>query len=360
MVAGDRAEAGAAVEETSLKFFMKNFILFVTAAFAIALTPGRSATWTVSGSIPLGGEGRWDYAVVDEPNQRVFVAHENHVLVVDLKTEKVTASQDSARAHGTALVPEFNRGYFSNGNSGEVTVFDLTTLKPIQSVKAGQHPDCVRYEPATKRVFVFNGLSHTATVIDGATGNVAGEIPLPGKPEFAATDGRGFVYDDVEDKGLVVKIDAARMAIVAEWSLPPGNEPSALALDAVRGRLFVGCGSKKLFVLNSETGAVVAAFPIGGGIDADYYDATGQRVFASCGDGTLTVIKQSSADSYAVEQVVKTAPGARTMAFDSATQTAYLPDVDFGPAPAPTEGNPHPRATPLPNSFRLLVVRQKF
>lgn len=337
---------------------MKSIACLIVATFAITLTSARATTWAVTGSIPLGGEGGWDYVTMDGPNQRLFVAHGNHVLVVDLKTRQVAASFDSSGAHGVALAPDFRRGFFTNGDSGQVTIFDLTKLTPVQSVKAGRHPDAICYEPVTKRVFAFNGVSHTASVIDAATGNVAGEIPLPGKPEFAGADGRGFVYDNIEDKGLVVKIDAAKMAIVAQWQLPPGNEPSALAVDVERHRLFSGCGSKKLFVLNSDTGAIIATLPIGGGIDADAYDPTGQRVFASCGDGTLTVIKQSSADSYAVEAVIPTEKGARTMAFDSAAQTAYLPDAKFGPAPAPTADHPHPRPSIVPGTLKLLVVQR--
>jgi DNA-binding beta-propeller fold protein YncE len=336
----------------------KTIIPLIVAAFAISFASARAASWTVTGSIPLGGEGGWDYATMDTPGQRLFVTHGDHILVVDLKTKQVVGSLDSSGAHGVALARDFKRGFFTNGNSGLVTIFDLQSLKPLQTVTVGQHPDAICYEPVTRRVFAFNGVSKTASVIDAATGNVAGEIPLPGKPEFAGADGRGFVYDNIEDKGLVVKIDAAKMAIVAKWQLPPGNEPSALAVDADRHRLFSGCGSKKLFVLDSDTGAIVATLPIGGGIDADAYDPVQQHVFASCGDGTLTVIKQSSADSYAVAAVVPTEKGARTMAFDSATQSAYLPDAKFGPAPAPTTEHPHPRPSIVPGTLKLLVVRQ--
>jgi DNA-binding beta-propeller fold protein YncE len=337
---------------------MKSITGLIVAAFAISLTSAQAGSWTVTGSIPLGGEGGWDYVTMDSRDHRLFVAHGDHVLVVDLKTRQIAGSLESSGAHGVALARDFNRGFFTSGNSGQVTIFDLQSLKPLQTVKAGQHPDAICYEPVTKRVFAFNGISHTATVIDAATGNVAGEIPLPGKPEFAGADGRGSLYDNIEDKGLVVKIDAAKMAIVARWNLPAGNEPSALAVDADRHRLFSGCGSKKLFVLNSDTGAIVTTLPIGAGIDADAYDPVQQRVFASCGDGTLTVIKQSSTDSYAVEAVVPTEKGARTMAFDSTTQTAYLPDAKFGPEPAPTADHLHPRPSIVPGTLKLLVVQQ--
>jgi DNA-binding beta-propeller fold protein YncE len=336
---------------------MKRLLVPLILAGFVSLASAQAA-WTVTKSIPLGGEGGWDYVTMDPAGHRLFVTHANHVLVVDLKTETVMASLDSTGAHGVALAPELNRGFISNGASGTVTIFDLQKLTPIQSVTVGKNPDAICYEPKTRRVFAFNGRSGSASVIDAATGKVLGEIPLPGKPEFAQTDGAGFVFDNIEDKGLVLKIDAAKMAIVAQWPLPAGSEPSALAIDAAHERLFAGCGDQKLRVVDGNSGAIIATLPIGKGVDADVYDPTGGRIFASCGDGTLTVIKQNSADQYTVEEKAPTEKGARTLAFDPATQTAYLPTAKFGPPTAPTAEHPHPRPSIVPGSLKLLVVRQ--
>jgi len=316
-----------------------------------------SSSWSITKEIPLGGDGGWDYLATDAPGQRIFITHGNHVIVLDTKTDSVIGSLDSAGAHGVAFAPDLNRGFISNGASGQVTIFDLKTLKAIQSVKVGNNPDAICYEPVTKHVFAFNGRSHTVSVLDPATGQVVGEFPVPGKPEFAQVDGRGFVYDNIEDKGLVLKIDASKLAIVEQWPLPAGSEPSGLAIDAAHHRLFSACGGKKLHVLDSETGKIVATLPIGNGVDAAAFDPVNSRIFASCGDGTLTVIKEKSPDQYSIEAQVKTEPGARTMAFDSATQTAYLSCAAFGPPPVPTAEHPHPRPTPLPNSFKILVVK---
>jgi DNA-binding beta-propeller fold protein YncE len=332
---------------------------FLIAGLMTVVVHGQapSSTWSIAKEIHVGGDGGWDYLATDVPGQRLFVTHGNHVLALDLKTGNVVGSLDSARAHGVAFAPDLKRGFISNGDSGKITLFDLQTLKPIQSVKVGENPDAICYEPATKHVFVFNGRSRTVSVVDPVTGSVVGGFPVPGKPEFAQVDGSGFVFDNIEDKGLVLKIDAAKMAIVAQWSLPTGSEPSGLAIDAAHHRLFSACGDKKLHVLDSDTGKVIATLPIGEGVDAVAFDPVNQHVFASCGDGTLTVIKEESPDQYSVEAQVKTEPGARTMAFDSATQTAYLSCASFGPAPAPTAEHPHPRPSPLPDSFKLLVVK---
>ena len=323
------------------------FLLFPMSAFA---------GWTVTREIPLGGEGGWDYLAIEPRGDHLFVTRMNHVLVLDLKTEKVIASLDAQRAHGVAFAPGLHRGFVSNGDSNRVTIFDLDTLKPISTVPVGGGPDAITYEPVTKRVLAFNGHVCTVSFLDGTTGKVLGEMPLPGKPEFAQADGRGFVFDNVEDKSLVVKIDAAKMAIVSQWGLPFESSPSALAIDPENHRLFAGCGNKKLYVLDSDSGKVIGALPIGAGVDAAAFDPVGKRVFASCGDGTLAVIDELSPDKFIVEQQAITRKGARTLAFDAQTQTAYLPTARFGPAPSATLAQPHPRPSILKGTFTVLVV----
>jgi YVTN family beta-propeller protein len=347
--------SACAPSNSSSKITMKSLSAIV--AYTLLLLPSSaSAEWKVSKEIRIGGEGGWDYLAVEPGSRHLFVTHMNHVLVIDLKTEKTVATLDSQKAHGIAFAPELHRGFISNGDSNTVTIFDLDTLKPLQSVPVGQGPDAICYEPVTKRVLTFNGHSKSTTFIDAATGKVLGETPLPGKPEFAQADGTGFVFDNVEDKSLVMKIDAAKMTIVQQWALPPNSSPSALAIDQKNHRLFAGCDGKKLVVLDSDSGKIIDTLPIGDGVDAATFDPIGPRVFASCGDGTLTVIKEESADKFSVEQQVPTQKGARTLAFDSMTQTANLPTAKFGPAPPAKAEHLHPRGAIEPNSMKLLVV----
>jgi len=332
--------------------------LFLSIFASLIAFQAEASSWSIVREIPLGGEGGWDYLSIEPASHRLFVTHANHVLVLDLKTERLVGSLDSSGAHGVAFAPELNRGFISNGGSNTVTVFDLRTLRPLRSVKAGENPDAICYDPATKRVVAFNGRSHSASVLDAMTGNVVGEIPLPGKPEFAQADGTGFVFDVIEDKGLVIKIDVAKLVIAEQWALPRGSAPGALAIDVKQHRLFAGCEGKLLYVLDSQSGKIVAQLPIGDGVDAAVYDSAQKRVFASCGDGTLTVIDQKSPDDYVVETQIKTEHGARTMAFDSITQTAYLPLAKFGPPPAPTADRPHPYPSIVSGTLKLLVVKR--
>jgi YVTN family beta-propeller protein len=340
-----------------LMSFMKSLLaILLLIATWNPLQAGTSSDWSIVKRIHLGGLGGWDYVTSDPAAERLYVSHAAHVLVLDLKTDKIIATLDAVGVHGIALAPELNRGFISNGGNGTVTLFDLKTFKPITTVKVGENPDAICYEPVTKRVFAFNGRSSTVSVIDATAGKVIGDISLPGKPEFAQADGAGFVFDNMEDMGLVLKIDATKLNIVARWPVAPDTEPSALAIDPKSHRLFVGCGDQKLAVMDDETGRIVGTVPIGQGVDATAYDPVRHRVFASCGDGTLTVIDQKSADQYEVEAIVPTAKGARTMAVDSRTGAAYLPSAQFGPPAAPTPEHPKPHRSVLPDTLEILVV----
>jgi YVTN family beta-propeller protein len=312
--------------------------------------------WSITKRIHLGGDGGWDYVTADSGARRLYLSHGQHVIVLDLDNDKILASLDANGVHGIALAHDLNRGFISNGGAGTVTIFDLGALHPISTVKVGENPDAICYEPVTKRVFVFNGKSKTVSVIDGASGKVVGTIPLPDKPEFTVADGLGNVFDCMEDGDQMLKIDAAKQAIVQRWPLPAGSAPSALAIDAASHRLFVGCGNQTLEVMNADNGKIIKSLPIGQGVDATAFDPARHRVFASCRDGTLTVIDAKAGDEYSVEATVPTEKGARTMAVDSRTGDAYLPSATFGPPPPPTAEHPKPRPSILPDSLELLVV----
>jgi len=313
-------------------------------------SPGAPATWSITDRIHLGGDGGWDYLTIEPATSRLFVSHAKQVVVVDVKTKSILGSIPANGVHGIALAPDLKRGFISNGTGNNVTVFDLATLKVLATVPAVKNPDAICYEPSTHRVFAFNGGSGTATVIDGAEAKVVGEVQLGGKPEFAATDEGGSVFNALEDKNQILKINAATLAIEARWDLPDKSGPSGVAMDAANQRLFVGCRNRTLLVLDTTSGKIVTTLPIGDGVDACVYDGGSKRAFASCGDGTMTVVQQGDKDTYTVAEKVTTEPKARTMAFDPTTNTAYLPDAKFGPPPA--QGRP----SPLPDSFEILVV----
>jgi DNA-binding beta-propeller fold protein YncE len=258
--------------------------------------------------------------------------------------------------HGIALAPEFGRGFTSNGREGTVSIFDLKTLQTLKKVEVGENPDAILYDPATKRVFTFNGRSQDATAVDAQKGTVLGKVKLGGKPEFAATDEKGGVFVNIEDKSELVALDPDKLAVKSRWPLAPCEEPSGLAIDRKNRRLFAGCDNKTMAIVDADNGKVITTLPIGGGVDATAYDDDAKLAFASCGEGVLTVVREDSPDKFAVAENAKTQERARTMALDSKTQNVYLVTAKFGTAPAPTADQPHPRPPVLPDSFVVLVM----
>jgi YVTN family beta-propeller protein len=306
----------------------------------------------------IGGAGGWDYLTVDAKH-RLFLSRGTQVDVVDTQSGKVLGTiPDTQGVHGIALAPDLHRGFTSNGRADSVTVFDLDTLKTIQEVKVPAHnPDCILYDPVGKHVFTFDGRSKDVTVLDAATLAVVATIPVPDKPEFAQDDHAGHIFVNIEsDPGQMVVIDSRKLTVQSTWPLPGCNSPSGLAIDRAHHRLFSVCDGNVMAVTNGQSGAQVAQVPIGRGPDAAAYDEKRGLVFSSNGEGTLTVVRQASADHYSVLDTVKTQAGARTMALDPATGRVYLVTAEFGPAPAATPEQPHPRPTPLPDSFTVLVV----
>jgi DNA-binding beta-propeller fold protein YncE len=233
-----------------------------------------------------------------------------------------------------------------------VTIFDVHSLKPLGTVATGRNPDCIIYEPVTRRVFAFNGGGASATVIEAADGKVAGTIALEGKPEFAAADTSGHVFVNLEDKNEVVRLDARNLKVMDRWPVGPGKTPVSLAMDTANRRLFVGCRSKMLVVMDADTGKVVATASIGDRVDAGGYDAETKLVFNSCGDGTVSVFRQESPDTYSPVETIKTRPGSKTMGLDPKTHRLFLPAVEYKAADA---GAPKARPTPVPGSFVVLV-----
>jgi len=307
--------------------------------------------------VALGGEGFWDYLICDSAARRLYISRGTHVMVVDADSYNVMGDIPGTEGvHGIALAPEFGRGFTSNGRANTVTIFDLKSLKTLGTAPTGNGPDAILYDPASKRVFTFDGRGNTATGIDAATGSIVGTVALGGKPEFAVSDGQGSLYDNLEDKSELVRIDSKTLQVTARWPLAPCESPSGLAMDTAHRRLFAGCHNRMMAVVDADTGKVIATPPIGQGVDANAFDPGTQRAFSSNGDGTLTIVKEDAPDKFTVEADVATQRGARTMARDLATHRIFLVTAEFGPAPAPTPAQPRPRPAMVPGTFTLLVV----
>jgi DNA-binding beta-propeller fold protein YncE len=302
----------------------------------------------------LGGEDFWDYLAIDQQARRLYISRWSHVMVVDADSfQSVGDIPGIQGVHGIAIAPEFGKGFITEDEANRITIFDLRTLKKTATAKTGNSPDGMIYDSASKRVFVFSG-DGKVTAVNAKTGEVVGSATLGGSPEFAASDGRGHIYNNLEDKSEVVQIDSRNLRILNRWSLAPGKSPSGMAIDAVHHRLFVGCRNRKLVVMDSDTGKVVTTVPIGDGVDANRFDPATNLVFSSNGVGTLTVVHEDSENTYSLVASIPTQRGARTMELDPSTHRVYLVTAQLGPQPK----QPHTPPPMVPGTFELLVYGQ--
>ena len=343
---------------TSHRFFaavLAGCALFATVPPAGAADP----SYAVVARWKLGGAGGWDYLTIDSARGRLFVTRGDRVEVLDAATGKVLGVVPGTQGvHGVALAPDLKRGYTSNGRGNSVTEFDYDSLAVLRELPiSGQNPDAIVYDVGTHRVVTFNGRSKDATVIDATTFKVVATLPMPDKPEFAASDGAGHLYVNIESEaGQILAIDAAKPSITATWPLPGCASPSGIALDSDKKRLFSVCDGKVMVVTDAADGRQLARVAIGSGPDAAEFDAARGLAFSSNGEGSLTIVRADSRTHYEVAQTLHTQRGARTMALDPATRRIYLATAEFGPAPAATPEQPHPRPAMIPDSFTILVA----
>ena len=345
----------------------KNSCVYAVAAFLFcSLVAGSClpvAAQSMGGSgyhlvkkVKLGGTGGWDYLELDAATRRLFISRGTHYIVVDPDQGKIIGDiPGSQRAHGIAFANEFNKGFTTDGKNGDATIFDLTSLNVLDKVKTDKDSDAAIYDPFSKRVFAFNGDANTASAIDAASGKLVSTFPLGGGPEFGATDGKGKIFVNLEDKSSLVKFDAKTLKIENTWPLAPCESPSGLAIDAANEILVVGCHNKLMAFVDGNSGKVLGTVPIGQGVDANRFDPVTGYAFASCGDGTLTIAHEDSPTKFSLVEMIQTQRGARTMALDYATHTVYLVTAEFGPAPEATQDNPRPRPAILPDTFTLLI-----
>jgi YVTN family beta-propeller protein len=322
---------GAPCRNTSTRRLTVFTVVLGLATTLAGISTAWAAEFAITKKISIPGQGSWDYHSVDEAARRLYVSHGTQVEVLDVDSGDIVGTiPKTLGVHGIAIAPELGRGFVSNGQSSTVTIFDLKTLKPIADVPTGKKPDAIIFDPATSRVFAFNGAGNSATAIDAATGKVAGTVDLGGGPEYATADANGFVYNNLEDESLVLKIDSGKLTVDQRWPTAPCASPSSMAIDRANHRLFIGCRSKVMAVMNADTGQVITALPIGDHVDATAFDPATKLIFNSNGEGTITVIRQDGPDKYSVVETVKTLPKAKTMALDPKTHRLFLSTAEAG------------------------------
>ncbi|HEY5325751.1 MAG TPA: YncE family protein [Mucilaginibacter sp.] len=310
----------------------------------------HAQTYVQDKIIALPGDAGYDYLSIDKVNRRLYVSHGNSVNVIDLNTEQpVGVISDLKGIHGIAIANKSNRGFISDGRADAVVAFDLTTLKTIATIPVdAKGPDGIIYDPFSDRVFCFNGDSNNSSVIDPNTLKQVGTVDLGGAPEFAVADGKGKIYNNLEDKNSLNVIDTKTLKVIMNYPLAPCGGPTGVALDGAHHRIFSVCRQNKgMSVVDAGTGKVITTLPIGAGVDAVAYDPETKLIFCSCGDGTTTIIKQQSANEYSVIQTLTTPVRAKTMALDTKTHKIYLSAAEFEPGTRKV----------LPNTFKVLVYK---
>jgi YVTN family beta-propeller protein len=327
--------------------------LLSLAAVAVAQNYHVSDRWKV------GGQGGWDYLLSDDAAQRLYITHNSRVEVVDSNTGKPIGAVTGLKStHGVALNPDGKVGYISDGAGNAIVVFDRKSLSITATVPAGTNPDGINFEPTTKTVWAFNGRSKNVSVLDTSSNSIIATIPLPGKPEFPQADGRGAVFANIEDKNVIVKLDAATHKVVATWPLDGCESPSGMAIDRTKHRLFSVCDGGKMAIVDYTSGKLLGLASIGESPDAAGFDSKHGLAFSSNGgDGTLSVI-DTTKPGFPTIQSLKTARGARTMTLDASTGRIYLVTAEFGAAPPATAAAPRPRPTILPGSFEIIAVEK--
>ena len=330
---------------------MKKISLLLTLAVAAFAAP---PTYKVVTKIKVGGGTRWDYAFIDSANHRLYVSHGTQTEVIDTTTDKLVGTiPDTKGVHGIAVANDLGRGYTSDGTDNDVTVFDLKTLKVLSKVKTGQNPDAIIYEPVSKRVFTFNGRSSDATAFDAKTGNViTASLPVGGKPEFAQIDGKGNIFVNIEDKNEVVVINAKDAVVARRYSIAPCDGPSGLAIDP-KNRLYSVCSNKMMVVSDSGSGKILASPAIGPGTDGVAFD-DGYAFSANGGDGTITMVGETSPGKFEALSTITTMRGARTIVADQKAHKLYLPAAEF--TPGPEKDGKKGRPQPVADSFQIVVV----
>ncbi len=340
---------------------MRSFALALSLVAAPVLFAQSSPVYRVTHTYILGGDGSWDYVIVDPRRHRLFIGRQDRVMVVDENDGKLLGEVTGINgAHGVALVDQAGHGFATSGNDASVVMFDLRTFKVLGRIPAAEDADAIIYDPISNLVFTFNGDAHSSTVIDPREGKLVTNIPLGGKPEYGVSARDGKVYANIVDNGEVVEIDAKKLSVTRRWSTAPAKQPVAIAIDLKHHRLFSGCRSGVMAISDYDAGKMVATLPIGAGVDGAAFDPATGDAFASNADGTLTVIHQDGPDKYHVVESVRTAERARNMGLDPTTHRVYVVSAKFGPPPAEsTTADARRRPTIVPGSFMMMVVERE-
>jgi YVTN family beta-propeller protein len=332
-------------------------LIFLAAVMSLGISASASERHVIK-KIAISGDYGWDYLTADTTGRRLYVSHDKEVVVLDLDSGATIGRIPGSDVHGIAVVHDLNRGFISASDPGSAIVFDLKTLAVVGKITVGGDPNAIFYDPYTKHVFTMDRGSKRVSAIDPATLKVVGTVEnLGGKTEHAVSDEAGHIFLNMQDLGTTLRIDAKAMKVTDTWHDAPCEQPSSMDMDRRTHRVFIGCRSGAMLVLDAETGRIVTMQPIGKGVDATEFDPErGLVYFSTGGDGALWVFHEDTPEKFSLVETVVTQSGARTTAVDGKTGNAYLSVAEYGPRPAAEPGKPQPRPPMVPGTFGVLVV----
>jgi uncharacterized protein YjiK len=340
--------------------------MYAIASLAVAMTGfAQSGPYKILKTAKVGGAGGFDYVNADASGRRLYVARSGtpaRITVFNLDTLAPTGEIPDVGAHGAVVSTKSGHGFAS---SKPVTMFDPKTLAVIKKIEVEGNPDGMMYDPFNDRVWVLSHRAPHATVINASDGSIAGTLDIGGAPEQAATDGKGHVYIDVEDKDNIAVIDAKALTVTGHYDIAgKGGTCAGLALDAKNNVLFATCRNPaNMVMVNAADGKIIATLPIGVGTDGAAFNPDTKEALSSQGDGTLTIVKENSPTSFEVEQTLTTMVSAKTLTLDSKTGHILLIGAEFAAPPAPAtpppaggRGGRGGRGQMVPDSFTILEV----
>jgi DNA-binding beta-propeller fold protein YncE len=335
---------------------MKKIILSIAIFLVtIATTVSAQSGYQLEKTFHIASMGGWDYPSVDANSNKLYLSHGSQVNILDKTTgDSIGVIANTTGVHGIAFVPYLGKGYTSNGRTNNVTVFDLKTGNTIGTVAVGKNPDWIMYDSFSKKIVTSNHSGGDLSLIDVNTDQVVATITVGGtKLETVVSDEAGKLFVNLEDKNQIAQVDIAKATVTNIWELAPSESPTGLAIDIKTKRLFSTC-DKTLVVMDATNGKIVATVPIGEGCDGAAFDPASKLIFTSNGFGTVTIVKQVSANEYKLVEIVDTKRGARTISLDTKTHMIYLPTADYEPIPA--DAPKGTRAKMIPGSFQVLVL----
>ena len=359
---------------------MYRFAALVSGAIVVMLAAGAAqepptGPYKVLNTARVGGEGGWDYIYADAAGRRLYIPRgaaqttppsPARLTIFNLDTLAPLGEIDGAGGHGAAVDPKSGHGFVSGK---PVSMFDTMTSKLIKTIDVGAAaPDGILFDAFNERVYVFSHPTKNATLIDARDGSVVGTIDLGGTPEEGVSDGAGMLYVVMQDTpGSVTAVDTKMMKATAHYPLGEVGRCNGLALDVRNHVLFAACANSgsplaeppqpKMVILSATDGKILATLPLAGGSDGAVFNPATQEVFSTHGNGTLTVIKETSPTTFEVEQTLQTMRGARTLTLDTKTNHILTMSDERGPAPAPPAGGGRAGRPPaMPGSFTILVV----